>query len=91
MVSFDSLGYQETSFLLFTLESSGTAAIQRKILKLYMMAKFLHGHRHKYGLLGPGQCHELAITILIAREDVTELVATSCTYGRDCPVRDYAA
>ena len=31
-------------FLLFTPESSGTAAIQRKIFKLYSMVKLLQGH-----------------------------------------------
>ena len=31
-------------FLLFTLESSGTAAIQREILKLYLVVKLFHGH-----------------------------------------------
>ena len=35
---------QETWFLLFTLESSGTAAIQRKMLKLYLVVKLLHGY-----------------------------------------------
>ena len=35
---------QVTWFLLFTLESSGTAAIQRKIFKLFLIVKLLHRH-----------------------------------------------
>ena len=52
--------------------NSGTAAIPRRDLNLH--SDFSDEKKYL-----------LTFTIPTSREDVTELVATSCTYGRDCP------